>query len=107
MAAVHTSDDEPYLKTSPIKLAARRITWLGVLLITGIFTSMLINMYENTFVSISALVCLLPMLMGAGGNCGTQISTIIIRSISLKELTFKDYFRVFFKEFHYFPQPHV
>ena len=99
MAAVHTSDDEPYLKTSPIKLAARRITWLGVLLITGIFTSMVINMYENTFVSISALVCLLPMLMGAGGNCGTQISTIIIRSISLKELTFKDYFKVFFKEF--------
>lgn len=99
MAAVHKSDDEPYLKTSPIKLVARRFTWLGVLLVTGIFTSMLIDMYENTFVSISALVCLLPMLMGAGGNCGTQISTIVIRALSLKEITYKDYFKVFFKEF--------
>lgn len=99
MAAVTTSDDEPYLKTSPFKLAARRVTWLSILLITGIFTSMLIDMYEDTFVSISALVCLLPMLMGAGGNCGTQISTIVIRALSLKEITFKDYFRVFFKEF--------
>ena len=99
MAAVHTSDDTPYLKTSPFKLAARRFTWLGVLLVTGIFTSMLISAYETTFVSISALVCLLPMLMGTSGNAGTQISTIIIRALSLKEVTFKDYFKVFFKEF--------
>ncbi|MBR1984263.1 MAG: magnesium transporter, partial [Clostridia bacterium] len=99
MAAIHTSDDEPYLKTSPLKLVARRFTWLGILLVTGIFTSMLIEAYENTFVSISALVCLLPMLMGTGGNCGTQISTIVIRALSLKEITFKDYFKVFFKEF--------
>ena len=100
MAAVHISDDDvPYLKTSPIKLAGRRFTWLGILLITGIFTSMLIDIYEDAFVSISALVCLLPMLMGAGGNCGTQISTIVIRALSLKEITFKDYFKVFLKEF--------
>ncbi len=99
MAAIHTSDDEPYLKTSPLKLVGRRFTWLGILLITGIFTSMLIEAYEATFASISALICLLPMLMGAGGNCGTQISTIVIRSLSLKEITFKDYFKVFFKEF--------
>lgn len=99
MAAVHTSDDTPYLKTSPFKLAARRFTWLGVLLITGIFTSMLISAYETTFASISALICLLPMLMGTSGNAGTQISTIIIRALSLKEVGFKDYFKVFFKEF--------
>ncbi|MBQ3047739.1 MAG: magnesium transporter [Clostridia bacterium] len=98
MAAVHTSDDTPYLKTPPYKLAARRFTWLGVLLITGIFTSMLISAYEATFASISALICLLPMLMGTSGNAGTQISTIIIRALSLKEVSFKDYFKVFFKE---------
>ena len=99
MAAVHTSDDEPYLKTSPFKLVARRFTWLGILLVTGIFTSMLIEAYENSFVTMSALICLLPMLMGAGGNCGTQISTIVIRALSLKEISFKDYFKVFLKEF--------
>ena len=99
MAAVHTSDDTPYLKTSPFKLAARRFTWLGILLITGIFTSMLITMYETTFASVSALVCLLPMLMGTGGNCGTQISTIVIRALSTRELALKDYAKVFFKEF--------
>ena len=99
MAAVHTSDDTPYLKTSPLKLAARRFTWLGVLLITGIFTSMLITMYEETFASVSALVCLLPMLMGTSGNCGTQISTIIIRALSTREVGLRDYAKVFFKEF--------
>ena len=41
----------------------------------------------------------IPMLMDTGGNCGSQSSTLIIRGIALGEITFRDIFKVMFKEF--------
>ena len=41
----------------------------------------------------------LPILMHTGGNCGSQSSVTVIRSLSLDELKFGDIFRVMWKEF--------
>jgi len=38
------------------------------------------------------------MLMGTGGNCGTQASTLIIRGLAINEIKFKDYFKIWLKE---------
>ena len=38
------------------------------------------------------------MLMDTGGNCGSQSSVTVIRSLSLDELKFEDIFRVMWKE---------
>ena len=40
----------------------------------------------------------MPMLMGTGGNAGSQVSTLIIRGLALGELKIRDYFRIVFKE---------
>ena len=44
------------------------------------------------------LITFIPMLMGTGGNCGSQSSTLVIRGLAVGEIEFKDIFRVLFKE---------
>ena len=102
MAALTPSDDE-YLKTSPFKLALNRIPWLIVMAIIAIFTGMIITHYEdvlsaNATVGIILTACI-PMLMDTGGNCGAQSSTLIIRGLSLGQITLKDFFKALWKEF--------
>ena len=102
MAALTPSDDE-YLKTSPFKLALNRIPWLLLMAVIAIFTGMIITHYEdvlssNMTVGIILTACI-PMLMDTGGNCGSQSSTLIIRGLSLGQITLKDFFKALWKEF--------
>ena len=102
MAALTPSDDE-YLKTSPFKLALNRIPWLLLMAVIAIFTGMIITHYEDVLSSNAAvgiiLTACIPMLMDTGGNCGSQSSTLIIRGLSLGQITLKDFFKALWKEF--------
>ena len=99
MAALTPSDDQ-YLKTSPWKLALNRIPWLLILATIGIFTGMIITNYEDLLAQTSVvLTACIPMLMDTGGNCGAQTSTLIIRGITLGEISFSDIFKALWKEF--------
>lgn len=55
--------------------------------------------YEDAFAAVPLLVSFIPMLMDTGGNCGPQSSTLIIRGLALGEISFRDIFRIMFKEF--------
>lgn len=102
MAALTPSDDE-YLKTTPLKLAANRIPWLLVMAIIAIFTGLIITRYEDVLQATGSvgiiLTSCIPMLMDTGGNCGAQSSTLIIRGLSLGQITLKDFFKALWKEF--------
>ena len=102
MAALTPSDDE-YLKTSPFKLALNRIPWLLVMAIIAIFTGLIITQYEDVLQATGSvgiiLTSCIPMLMDTGGNCGAQSSTLIIRGLSLGQITLKDFFKALWKEF--------
>jgi magnesium transporter len=97
MAAMTPSDDE-YLKTGVFKLAKNRILWLLILMVSGTFTGMIIEGYETLLSGFVALTASMPMLMGTGGNAGSQAAVTVIRGIALDEITFKDTFRVLWKE---------
>ena len=102
MAALTPSEDE-YLKTSPFKLALNRIPWLLLMAVIAIFTGMIITHFEdvlssNATVGIILTACI-PMLMDTGGNCGAQSSTLVIRGLSLGQITLKDFFKALWKEF--------
>lgn len=97
MAAMSPSEDE-YIKTSPFKLAMRRLSWLLLLMISGMLTGALLERYEAAIATVPLLVSFLPMLMDTGGNCGSQSSTIVIRGMALDQITFADFFRVLLKE---------
>ena len=97
MAAMAPSE-KPYLKTSVLELAKNRILWLLVLMITGMIVGAILGHYEEAFIALPILVTFIPMLTDTGGNAGSQSSTLVIRGMALKEITTKDFGRVFFKE---------
>lgn len=97
MAAILPSEDS-YLKTPAWKHAKNRFFWLLFLMLSATITGGIITHYENAFTTIPILVAFVPMLMGTGGNCGSQSSTMVIRGLALGEIRFRDFFKVLFKE---------
>ena len=98
MAAI-TPTDTPYLKTDVIDSWKKRIPWLMLLMISATLTSQILTTFEDKLLQASVLTAFIPMLMGTGGNSGGQSSATIIRAISLDEVSFKDIFKVMWKEF--------
>ena len=70
-------------------------------MLSATFTGLIITANETTLnmdVYGIILTACMPMLMGTGGNAGSQASAMVIRSIALKEIEFKDFLRVVWKE---------
>ncbi len=97
MAAISPMEDS-YLKTKPIVHFKKRIIWLLLLTLSASVTGAIISHFEALFVTVPALVSFIPMLMDTGGNCGSQASVLVIRSLALGEITPKDYFKIVLKE---------
>lgn len=97
MAAM-TPNEETYFKTSVFQHAKNRIIWLLVLMFSAMVTGAIITHYEEAFSAMPILVSFIPMLMGTGGNCGSQSSTLIIRGLAMDEIKLKDYFKALWKE---------
>lgn len=97
MAAMLPSE-KPYLKTSVFRLAFNRIPWLIILMLSSMITGAILSYYEEAFAAVPLLVTFMPMLMGTGGNSGSQSSTMIIRGMSIGEVEPSDIFKVMWKE---------
>ena len=91
-----TPSDKPYLETSIFKMYLHRIPWLLILMVSATFTAMILNHFESQLAPL-ILACL-PMVMGTGGNAGSQSSVTIIRGLSLGEVEPRDFWRVIAKE---------
>lgn len=97
MAAILPSE-KPYLKTGVFETFRARIPWLLFLMISATFTGAIISSFEERLTECLALIAFIPMLMGTGGNSGSQSSVTVIRALSLGDIEFKDVFRVIWKE---------
>jgi len=97
MAAI-TPSDKPYLNLSVFEVFKTRIPWLLLLMVSATFTSMIIQKYESALGAMVILTSFIPMFMDTAGNAGSQTSVTIIRSLAVSELTFKDFFKVIYKE---------
>ncbi|MBR3704765.1 MAG: magnesium transporter, partial [Oscillospiraceae bacterium] len=97
MAAMMPTD-KPYLRTTVWETVTSRIPWLMLLMLSATFTGFVITGFESSLATCSVLISFIPMLMGTGGNCGNQSSVAVIRSLSLNEVDFSDFFRVLWKE---------
>lgn len=97
MAGITPSEDS-YFKTSIFKHAKNRILWLLLLMISSSITGSIIIHYEEAFAALPLLVAFVPVIMGTGGNCGSQSSTMIIRGMATDEIKLKDYFKAVWKE---------
>ena len=97
MAAI-TPSDKPYPRLSVTDLYKSRIPWLLLLMLSAVFTQLIIGKFEAALAANIILTSFIPMLMDTGGNSGSQSSVTIIRSLSLAEIRFSDIFRIMFKE---------
>ena len=90
--------EKPYLRNSVFELFRNRILWLVLMMVSSTFTSLIITHFESALDKVAVLTAFIPMLMGTGGNSGSQSSVTVIRALSLGELEFGDLFRVIWKE---------
>jgi magnesium transporter len=100
MAAVIPTD-KPYLKTSIWRICINRLPWLLLLLVSSTFSGLIISANESTLnmpIYGIVLTACMPMLMGTGGNAGSQASAMIIRGLAIGEVEFSDFWRVVWKE---------
>ena len=90
--------EKTYLRSSAFELFKNRIPWLMLLMVSATFTGLIITAFEGALAAQVALTAFIPMLMGTGGNSGSQSSVTVIRALSLDELNFSDIWRVIWKE---------
>ena len=90
--------EDTYLRSTVWELFKNRIPWLLFLMLSATFTGLIINSFEDALAAQMALSAFIPMLMGTGGNSGSQSSVTIIRALSLDEVKFADLPRVVWKE---------
>ncbi len=98
MAAMLPSD-KPYLEMSVFSLYKNRIIWLSILMITGMITGAILESFEAAIASLPLLVAFLPMLNDTGGNSGSQAATMCIRGLTTGEVTPKQWYKIWWKEF--------
>ena len=98
MAGVLDDSDIDYLDMSVWRHVKNRFPWLFFLMLSYVLTGKILSASENTLAQIPALVVYMPMLMGTGGNSGSQSATLVIRGISLGDIELKDGLKVLWKE---------
>lgn len=77
---------KPYLLTSAWEVTRRRIGWLLMLFITGMFTTNVLEFFEGTLQNKVVLSFFIPLLIGTGGNAGSQTTSTIIRALGIGEV---------------------
>lgn len=90
--------DTSYLERSVLSLMKDRIFWLLFLMISATLTSYIISYFEAQLLATVALTAYIPMLMDSSGNSGNQASTLITRSLSLRELSVSNWLTILWKE---------
>lgn len=93
-----TPSDRPYSRTSALEIWKNRIPWLMFLMLSATFTGMIMTHFEDALAAQVELAAFIPMLMGTGGNSGSQASTAVIRSLSLGDVEPSDVLKVVWKE---------
>ncbi|HVI40127.1 MAG TPA: magnesium transporter, partial [Anaerovoracaceae bacterium] len=97
MAGVAVSTEE-YLDMSVWHHVKSRLPWLFVLMCSYVITGSIIANFETVLSSVIVLVTYLPMLMGTGGNSGSQSATLVIRGLALGDVDTGDALKVLWKE---------
>ena len=83
-------DDESEEDDTLFKAGRSRAVWLGINLLTALFSSSIIGLFDETIAAYVALAVLMPIVASMGGNTGTQALAVTVRRLALGEIEFKD-----------------
>jgi magnesium transporter len=90
--------EKPYLLTSAWEIAKSRVGWLLLLFVSGMITTNVLEYFETTLSQRVVLSFFVPLLIGTGGNAGSQTTSTIIRALSVGEIEKRDALRVLWHE---------
>lgn len=90
--------DEPYLTTSPVTLWRKRVVWLLMLFVAEAYTGTVLKAFEEQLEAAISLAFFIPLLIGTGGNSGTQITSTLVRAMALGEVSLRNLGTVLKKE---------
>ncbi|HLL27301.1 MAG TPA: magnesium transporter [Xanthobacteraceae bacterium] len=94
MAAI----DEPYMQISFGQMMYKRAGWLSILFMSEMLTASAMQYFENELEKAVVLTLFIPLIMSSGGNSGSQATSLLIRSLALRELKLGDWWRVAIRE---------
>ncbi|NTW52582.1 MAG: magnesium transporter [Chlorobiaceae bacterium] len=90
--------DDPYIDIPLLQLVRKRAVWLVVLFLGEMLTASAMSYFEGELAKAIVLATFIPLIISSGGNSGSQAATLIIRSLSLGEITIRDWWAVMRRE---------
>jgi magnesium transporter len=87
-----------YLRAPLVDLFRKRIGWLMILFLAGTYTSFVLQTFSDTLSHLVALTFFVPLLVGTGGNVGSQIVTTVVRALAVGDVSVADARRVIGRE---------
>jgi magnesium transporter len=88
----------PYLATSIMQVARSRIVWLLFLIVAATLTVNVLQVFERTLNQAVTLALFIPLVIGTGGNTGSQAATTITRALAVGEVRLNDLWVVILRE---------
>jgi magnesium transporter len=82
--------DRPYLDSSVLRVAWKRLGWLALLFLTGTLTGTVMRLFQAELDAVVMLAFFVPLLIGTGGNAGSQATSTVIRALATGEISFGD-----------------
>jgi magnesium transporter len=88
----------PYRSSGVFLLVRKRVVWLLLLFIAEAYTGTVLRDFEGELTQVVALSFFIPLLIGTGGNIGSQTVTLIVRAMALNEVALRDVVWIIWKE---------
>jgi magnesium transporter len=90
--------DKPYMQIGFSRMIRKRAGWLSVLFLGEMLTASAMQHYEEELAKAIVLTLFIPLIMSAGGNSGSQATSLLIRALALGELKLRDWWKVVLRE---------
>ncbi|MFO1489213.1 MAG: magnesium transporter [Verrucomicrobiota bacterium] len=90
--------DAPYLKIGMLSMVKKRAGWLSALFLGEMLTASAMNHFEGELASAIVLGSFIPLIISSGGNSGSQATSLIIRSLAVRDVSLRDWWRVMRRE---------
>ncbi|MDQ2689000.1 MAG: magnesium transporter [Chloroflexota bacterium] len=88
----------PYMSTSVLQIARSRIVWLLALIVAATLTVNVLSAFEATLAELTTLALFIPLVIGTGGNTGSQAAMTVTRAMAVGEVRFDDLATVVLRE---------
>ena len=85
--------EQPYLDSGVLTVTRKRIGWLLLLFITETLTGSVLRHFEEEMAAVVSLAFFIPLLIGTGGNAGSQTTSTIIRALAVEDLDKRGFLR--------------